>query len=137
MTNFARKNTKQAKLTLVEVDEMRRLYREDGWTQAALSRRFGIGVQQVGRIVRGECWQTPSAEIKPRLSVEESLAHVRALVGNGIATAPKTTGQWYDGLTDEEMREATKLVEYGVDVWKARETILEGRGYKGNSESNS
>lgn len=128
MTNFTRKNTKQAKLTLTEVDEMRRLYREEGWTQAALSRRFGVGVQQVGRIVRGECWQTPSAEIKPRLSVEESLQHVLALTGNGLAVAPKVTGQWYDGLTDGEMREATQLIEYGVDVWKARETVLAGRG---------
>lgn len=131
MTNFTRKNTKQAKLTLAEVDEMRKLYREDGWTQAALSRRFGVGVQQVGRIVRGECWQTPSAQIQPRLSVEESLAHVLAVTGNGVVTTPKVTGQWYDGLTDAEMREATQLVEYGVDVWKAREQVLEGRKLNG------
>lgn len=45
----------QVKMTQEKVQEMRRLYGE-GATQGALARHFQLGIAQVGRIVRGECW---------------------------------------------------------------------------------
>ena len=42
-------------MTQASVQEMRRMYGE-GMTQGALARHFGLGIAQVGRIVRGECW---------------------------------------------------------------------------------
>ena len=43
------------KMTQEQVQEMRRMYGE-GATQGALARHFQLGIAQVGRIVRGECW---------------------------------------------------------------------------------
>lgn len=43
------------KMTYEKVQEMRRMYGE-GATQGALARHFQLGIAQVGRIVRGECW---------------------------------------------------------------------------------
>jgi hypothetical protein len=48
--------TEMGKMTQEKVMEMRRLYGE-GATQGSLARHFQIGIAQVGRIVRGECWQ--------------------------------------------------------------------------------
>ena len=40
-----------------EVQEIRHLYNQGRVTQGDLSRRFGVSVIQIGRIVRGEVWQ--------------------------------------------------------------------------------
>jgi len=47
------------KMTAELVQEMRRAYGE-GATQGALARHYQLGIAQVGRIVRGECWQKGS-----------------------------------------------------------------------------
>lgn len=44
-----------AKLDWAKVREMRALY-AGGWTQGALCRDFGVSINTVGRIVRGETW---------------------------------------------------------------------------------
>lgn len=48
------------KLDQLAVDEMREAY-QDGESQGALARRFGVSVGTVGRIVRGESWQGAAA----------------------------------------------------------------------------
>lgn len=44
------------KLTWPKVGEIRRLY-EEGTSQGKLARMFGVGTNQIGKIVRGESWQ--------------------------------------------------------------------------------
>lgn len=56
MTKFAKGNTRGAKLSNEQVFEIRRLYNE-GASQAQLSRDFGVVINTVGRIVRGESRQ--------------------------------------------------------------------------------
>lgn len=46
-----------SKLTAAQVAEMRQRYRE-GWSQSKLANHYGVGIGHVGRIVRGEVWQT-------------------------------------------------------------------------------
>jgi hypothetical protein len=55
---FTRGHRRSAKLTPGQVLEIRRLYSEEGWTQSRLSLTFGMSVGQIGRIVRGEQWQS-------------------------------------------------------------------------------
>lgn len=57
MALFQNRNTKAAKLTLAQVEEIRTLYR-DGWTQSSLCGIFNVSVGTIGRIVRGEGWRT-------------------------------------------------------------------------------
>jgi len=57
MTSFQQNNRKASKLSVPEVMEIRELYRKGHTTQGQLSRRFGVSVIQIGRIVRGEVWQ--------------------------------------------------------------------------------
>ena len=52
------------KMSAEKVQEMRRMYGE-GATQGALARHFQIGIAQVGRIVRGECWQAGAGARAP------------------------------------------------------------------------
>lgn len=56
MPKFTLGNIRSAKLSNEQVYEMRNLYAE-GATQAYLSRTFGVSVNTVGRIVRGESRQ--------------------------------------------------------------------------------
>jgi hypothetical protein len=52
---FGKGNNRGAKLTGQQVLALRQLY-ADGATQGSLARRYGISVNQIGRIVRGESW---------------------------------------------------------------------------------
>lgn len=56
MPKFTLGNIRSAKLSNEQVFEMRNLYAE-GATQAHLSRTFGVNINTVGRIVRGESRQ--------------------------------------------------------------------------------
>lgn len=51
---FTRGNSRAAKLSNEGVFELRRLYFEEGVTQGELARQFGLSVNHIGRIVRGE-----------------------------------------------------------------------------------
>ena len=57
MTAFAQGNRRASKLSMSDVQEIRRLYSEGRVTQGSLSRQFHVSVIQIGRIVRGEVWQ--------------------------------------------------------------------------------
>lgn len=57
MPIFQRNNRRASKLSVPEVEEIRYLYQQGKLTQGDLSRRFGVSVVQIGRIVRGEVWQ--------------------------------------------------------------------------------
>lgn len=56
MSKFRRGHITRAKLTPQQVLEMRNRG-ASGETHGSLSRAFGIGIGQVGRILRGEAWQ--------------------------------------------------------------------------------
>lgn len=58
MSKFHKGNIRARKLTASQVLEMRELYHEQAWTQSALARRYQVSVITVGRIVRGESWQS-------------------------------------------------------------------------------
>ena len=58
MSNFGQSNRKASKLSVSEVIEIRQLYAQGRLTQGELSRRFHVSIVQIGRIVRGEVWQS-------------------------------------------------------------------------------
>jgi len=45
-----------SKLAKTQVDEIRRLRRDEGWTLVALAKQFGVTHAMIGFIVRGEVW---------------------------------------------------------------------------------
>lgn len=57
MTKFTTANTRAAKLTNEQVYELRREYHEEGVTQSFLSRKYGVNINTVGKILRGETRQ--------------------------------------------------------------------------------
>lgn len=61
------------KMTVELVAEMRRMYGE-GATQGSLARHYGLGVAQVGRIVRGECWQAGAGRRMPTQAEADGIA---------------------------------------------------------------
>jgi hypothetical protein len=68
-------NTKAAKMTPTQVLNMRADYR-DGMTQGQLARKYGLGIAQVGRIVRFEVW----TDVKEELTeVDQSVMLARLL----------------------------------------------------------
>lgn len=78
---FQHHNLGSAKLNASKVAAMRAEY-EAGATQGALSRKYGIGVTQVARIVRNEAWQgfgQAHAASAPARSIEEVEAHMAAV----------------------------------------------------------
>jgi ribosome-binding protein aMBF1 (putative translation factor) len=54
MRDFAR----NPKLNWDKVTEIRRLYKEEGFSQRALARKFEVSQPLIGMIVRNECWRT-------------------------------------------------------------------------------
>ena len=52
------------KLTMDQVMQIREMYGQ-GQTQGALSRYFGVSIGQIGRIVRGESWQSNAEHRMP------------------------------------------------------------------------
>jgi hypothetical protein len=56
---FISNNTRAGKITAQEVYDLREEYAA-GATQGSLARKYKLSVGQVGRIVRGESWQSYS-----------------------------------------------------------------------------
>jgi len=87
MPNFSQGNRRASKLSFPEVAEIRRLYAQGVITQGDLSRRFGVSVIQIGRIVRGEVWQQlpvmdrGMSEGELKESAERMLALQQSLTG--------------------------------------------------------
>jgi transcriptional regulator with XRE-family HTH domain len=50
-------NQNTAKLTVEQVEEIRRLKEIEGWTNLTLARKFGVSERQISAIVRGENWK--------------------------------------------------------------------------------
>lgn len=70
-----------AKITWATVRRIRHLYEEEGWTQGRLSREFGIGTAQVGRIVRYESWQEQPHDLPEEATAEGSVVLLQKLLG--------------------------------------------------------
>ena len=128
------RNTKAAKLTPSQVVEIRTRYAE-GETQAHLSRVFGVGVQQIGRIVRGEAWQGKApAEVK-RKSPHEIAQSVweKIQMGEIVQEPREERGEqgkpknWDEGLSDNEFMLGTQSIANGVDPWVTREILINNR----------
>lgn len=64
---FQLKHTRAAKLTLADVRSIRRKWGSGAWTQSALCREYGVTINTIGRIVRGESW----ADVESDASTEE------------------------------------------------------------------
>ena len=71
MPRFRRNNIRSAKLRPEQVITLRQEY-EAGATQGELAQRYGLGVGQVGRIVRGEAWNALSTAAAPTAPIYKS-----------------------------------------------------------------
>ena len=78
---FSRRNTKAAKLSLSQVQDIREAYAQ-GATQSALCRHYGVTVGTIGRIVRGETWV---GQARPgegtQAEIDESMARFAKMIG--------------------------------------------------------
>ena len=119
MSKFSRGNTRAAKLSNEDVFEMRRLYQDEGWTQAQLSRHFGVVVNTVGRIVRGESRQRvempadPSA-IAARLMDLQNRQDVVSRLSADIANHPDTKARKVQEELDQ-FADPNAKAKYGLD----------------------
>lgn len=104
------------KMTQEMVAEMRRLYGE-GATQGALARHFGLGVAQVGRIVRGECWQAGAGRRAPTQAEADAVLARLIVVQEQVVQAPELLRKPTDapGMTALQKRAAA----LGLDIDKA------------------
>ncbi len=100
MAVFNQGNVRAGKLTPTLVHDMRLEYAA-GATQGSLARKYGISIGQVGRIVRGECWQqysnpaaessTPIRQLSPEeLSREAQESAARMAQEFGLASEERT-----------------------------------------------
>jgi len=69
MTFFVKNNRRQGnrKLGYGQVEEIRVKY-NNGATQSALCREYGMSVGQIGRIVRGESWADSPDAVRERIT---------------------------------------------------------------------
>jgi hypothetical protein len=86
MSRFAPGNSKAAKLTNEQILEMRQKYEGGEYSQGRLAREFGISVNHVGRIVRGE-----SRQSVPLISAEDAGASFERLQALLNSAMPKET----------------------------------------------
>lgn len=92
----------RSKITDKELAEAKLLYSAGGVTQSALAERFGLTVQHMHRLLRGECrGEAATSPIKPNRSKfkryslsDEQISEVLDLLSRGIvqATIAKRTG---------------------------------------------
>jgi ribosome-binding protein aMBF1 (putative translation factor) len=47
---------KSSKLSKRDVNKIRKLYEQDGWTQQELAEEFGMSKSAIGQVVRYETW---------------------------------------------------------------------------------
>lgn len=76
---FQNRNSKAAKLTAALVAQMRERYASSDCTQADLAREFGITVVHVGRILRGEVWQTAEMPAPGQLQTKAMLERLQGV----------------------------------------------------------
>jgi len=92
MSTGQKHNTQAAKLTPHEVLEIRDRYSQ-GWTQAALCKEYRVGINQIGRIVRGESWQHVAAAMPTALDSKKMFERLsRRLAADGIEIPTESGG---------------------------------------------
>lgn len=111
------------KMTQEKVQEMRRMYGE-GATQGALARHFQLGIAQVGRIVRGECWQR-GAGLRMPTQVEADAALARLLETQRLAQARREM-EAADPVLKAWSEETQGLANLGAAVCRPPPMLLEG-----------
>ena len=79
---FARNNAASSKLLPGQVMEIRHKYKNEGWSQGALARAYGVSGNQIGRIVRRESWQN-----LPDLDEEAAMTERLIKVGREVNDA--------------------------------------------------
>lgn len=72
-------NSKAAKITVHDVQQMRHDYDTGQATQGALAKRYKLSITQVARIVRGESWQNVPAIELGAFDLEASARRMLAL----------------------------------------------------------
>lgn len=77
MTEFQRGNSRAAKLNAAQVYEIREKYQNGNYTQARLCREYGVNLNTIGRIVRGEAWQAVPEPLKP-VDLDATIARLAA-----------------------------------------------------------
>ncbi len=117
MSKFRQGNIKAAKLSNEDVLELRRKYIHENppWTQGALSRHYGLSINTVGRIVRGESRQS----VPMAISSEDIAESAARLVGMRVDRVAERVDQELikgsrpDRLLDE-LNDFDKASEFGV-----------------------
>lgn len=131
MPKFIRGATAAAKLTLEQVQEMRRHYR-DGATQGDLSRYYGVSIGQVGRIVRGESWQSGvNAGKGSQADIDSSQARLAAMLGVADladVSPPGASGIFEDSPLTKLQRDVAKAKEREAAGGKMLEELEGSRG---------
>lgn len=87
---FPMGNSKAGKLTRTQVIDIRVKYHQEEWSQGRLARYFGVTIGTIGRIVRGETWQTVQHPASARAAYQDE-SHIP--------------------LTDEQLSKAAKESE--------------------------
>lgn len=93
MSKFYKRNSRAAKATPEIVQQIRQLYASGRYTQGQLSRAFHISVNQIGRIVRGESWQSmplpePTAADMDEMALRSMRVYQAAQVAEGKQINP-------------------------------------------------
>lgn len=74
---------KNRKLTAAQVDELRRLRAEHGWSFKKLGEIFGVSDQNAWQIVRGKTWNVEAVATKQQ-ATEQDKARVLELMAQGF-----------------------------------------------------
>mgnify|MGYP003660423923 CR=1 FL=1 len=79
MTAFTKGNNRAAKLNPGIVQDIRELYGRGDCTQGQLARDYGVSIVQIGRIVRGEVWQSVKQPEPSAREIENSAQRMLAV----------------------------------------------------------
>jgi hypothetical protein len=135
---FGSKNTRAAKLDATKVHELRMKY-HNGATQGSLAREYGISVNQVGRIVRGESWQQyhnpampevqtmqPQREITDE-EIQASLNKLQGMLGTNTTEVLETAENGIPLIIPKEDVKYSTLDQFITDVREEKENGIESK----------
>ena len=101
MSKFQRGHTRAAKLTAEHVYRIRQMY-DEGWSQGRLAREFNMSVGHIGRIVRGESWNSQAKPL-PKMASDEEIAASAERVAKLMQQASKERQQ--NNLVDDLLKD--------------------------------
>lgn len=107
MTKFQKRNTRSAKLDQEQVRMIRRRYGQ-GESQGSLARELGLSIGQIGRIVRGEAWQSVKPEPTDKEIAESAQRLLAQLRADGIVPLPDDSTGHGEELLSKMMQEAAE-----------------------------